>query len=107
MRRVTIRTLTPGPAVVEAAVSSRDLPLRCSPHKSAAVMGLHARQEIVSASNHYSITQSYAHAVVIGLHKQTDRYHNNTGTVMVRMYPSSSFFGLRFALTVIHEAEEW
>ena len=48
-----IRTLTPGPAVVEAAVSSRDLPLRCSLHKSAAVMGLHARQEIFSASNHW------------------------------------------------------
>ena len=48
-----IRTLTPGPAVVEVAVSSRDLHLRWSLHKSAAVMGLHARQEIFSASNHW------------------------------------------------------
>ena len=48
-----IRTLTPGPAVVEVAVSSRDLHLRCSLHKSAAVMGLHARQEIFSVSNHW------------------------------------------------------
>jgi len=42
VRRLIIRTLTPGPAVVEAALSSRGLPLQCSPHKSAAVMGLPA-----------------------------------------------------------------
>ena len=39
-----IRTLTPGPVVVEAALSSRGLPLRFLPHKSAAVMGLPGRR---------------------------------------------------------------
>ena len=42
VRRLIIRTLTPGPAVVEAALSNRGLPLRFLPHKFAAVMGLPA-----------------------------------------------------------------
>lgn len=76
MRRVTIRTLTPGPAVVEAAVSSRDLPLRCSPHKSAAVMGLPGRR----LSQHQITTQLHTHTHTHAIGGIT------TTQVMVQMY---------------------
>jgi len=44
MKRVMIRTLTLGPAVVEVALSNWCLPLQCSQHKSAAATGLPGRK---------------------------------------------------------------
>jgi len=64
LRRVMIRTLTPGPAVVEAALSSRGLPLRFLPHKSAAVMGLPGRRSF----QHEVSTHRHDH--MLGIHMQ-------------------------------------
>ena len=60
-----IRTLTPGPAVVEAALSSRGLHLRFLPHKSAAVTELPGRR----LSQHEITTQVSLHLRVCMAYK--------------------------------------
>jgi len=60
-----IRTLTPGPAAVEAALSSRGLPLRFLPHKSAAVTGLPGRRLSQHEITQVSIHLRYTNAIVV------------------------------------------
>ena len=103
VRTLMIRTLTPGSAVVEAELSSRGLPLQCSPHKSAAVMGLPGRrlfQHEISMHRHDHMLGIHTQQLC-GLHKHADLTKAQlplwcSGCPDLASFPLPLFYGLNW-----------